>query len=160
LTANFDAAKSAALAITLADWKAVGAAYAARMVELARVFAAELDAAQVPVHRTARGATESHQFAVEAARYGGGQAASKRLREAGFLACGIGLPIAPVDGDLNGLRIGTPELARWGVTADDIPEIAALFARALTTEAPETLAAETAALRARFDKIHFTAEAP
>lgn len=35
------------------------------------------------------------------------QAASKTLRKAGFLACGIGLPVSDVDGDMNGLRIGT-----------------------------------------------------
>ncbi|MEL7463089.1 MAG: aminotransferase class I/II-fold pyridoxal phosphate-dependent enzyme [Pseudomonadota bacterium] len=160
LTANFDAAKSAALAITLADWKACGGAYAARMIELSTALAAGLEAAQVPVHRTSRGVTESHQFAVEAARYGGGQSASKHLREAGLLACGIGLPIAPVEGDLNGLRLGTPELARWGVTADNVPAIASLIARALASDEPEALAAETAALRARFNTIYFTADNP
>ena len=156
-----DAAASsdpAALAITMADWKACGAAYAQRMVSLSKALAAALEAAQVPVYRTARGVTESHQFAIEAARYGGGQAVSKRLRRAGFLACGIGLPIAPVAGDMNGLRIGTPELARWGVTEADIPEIAGLVARALASDQPETLAGETAMLRARFDKIHFTTD--
>lgn len=157
LTANFDAAKSAALAITLADWKAEGAAYAARMIALSKALAAALEERQVPVFRTARGVTESHQFAVEAVRWGGGQAASKHLRKAGFLACGIGLPRPAVAGDMNGLRLGTPELARWGVTEADIPAIADLLARALTTDAPETLAEETAALRRRFDRIRFTA---
>ena len=28
----------------------------------------------------------------------------------------IGLPIETVEGDMNGLRIGTPELVRWGMT--------------------------------------------
>ena len=159
LTANFDAAKSAALAITMADWKVCGPAYAARMIDLSKSLAAALKAAQLPVFETEEGATASHQFAIEAARWGGGQAASKHLRRAGFLACGIGLPIAPVAGDMNGLRIGTPELARWGVGEEDIPEIAELIVRALASDAPEALASETAALRARFDRIHFTAEA-
>ncbi len=157
LTANFDAAKSAALAITLADWKAEGAAYADRMVALSKALAAALEERQLPVFRTARGVTESHQFALEAARWGGGQAASKHIRKAGFLACGIGLPRPAVAGDMNGLRLGTPELARWGVTEADIPEIADLLARALAAEAPESLAAETAALRRQFDRICFTA---
>ncbi|WP_340109774.1 aminotransferase class I/II-fold pyridoxal phosphate-dependent enzyme [Pikeienuella sp. HZG-20] len=158
LTANFDVAKTAALAITLADWKVAGADYAARMIALARALAAALAKAGLPVFAAGRGFTRSHQFALEAARWGGGQAAARHIRKAGFLACGIGLPGAPVEGDMNGLRIGTPELARWGVEEADIPEIADLLIRALTTDAPETLAAETKALRSRFDRIGFLAE--
>src|SRR3546814_12864008 len=85
------------------------------MIAVAQAFATALDAEGLPVFAQKRGFTRSHQFAVEAASWGGGQAASKKLREAGFLACGIGLPIAPVAGDVNGLRLGTPELVRWGV---------------------------------------------
>jgi len=158
LTANFDAAKSAALAYTLLDWREFGIAYAAKMISVAQAFAAALDAEGLPVFARDKGFTRSHQFAVEAAAWGGGQAASKKLRRAGFLACGIGLPIAPVEGDLNGLRIGTPELVRWGVTETDVPELANLIVRALNSNAPESLASETAALRARFDKLHYICE--
>ncbi len=155
MTANFDAAKSAALAMTMTDWLTHGAAYAGEMIATARAFALALDAAGIPVYGKEQGFTRSHQFAVEAAPFGGGQTASKKLRKAGFLACGIGLPIAPVEGDLNGLRIGTPELVRWGVTRENVGEIAALVARALTTNDPESLAAETRALRARYQDLHF-----
>ncbi|MEO0717484.1 MAG: aminotransferase class I/II-fold pyridoxal phosphate-dependent enzyme [Pseudomonadota bacterium] len=155
LTANFDAAKSAALALTMLDWRDYGAAYAVQMIETAQAFAHALAANDVPVFGRARGFTRSHQFAVEAAAFGGGQAVSKHLRKAGFLACGIGLPIAPVDGDMNGLRIGTPELVRWGVSAARAPEIAGLLARALASETPEGLAEETAALRAQFSELRF-----
>src|SRR3546814_447831 len=158
LTANFDAAKSAALALTLLDWREHGRAYAAKMIAVAQAFATALDAEGLPVFAQKRGFTRSHQFAVEAASWGGGQAASKKLREAGFLACGIGLPIAPVAGDVNGLRIGTPELVRWGVGEDGVPELARLMKRALTTDAPEAVAPEVAALRQRFDKLHYICE--
>lgn len=155
MTANFDAAKSAALAISLLDWRACGRAYAAAMVEAAATLAEALAAEGLPIFRTAEGITSSHQFAVEAAGYGGGQAASKTLRKAGFLACGIGLPLAPVEGDLNGLRFGTPELVRWGMTVADMPRLADLIARALRSNAPDALAPEVAAYRKTFDRIHF-----
>ena len=155
LTANFDAAKSAALALTLLDWREHGRAYAAKMISVAQAFAAALDAEGLPVFAKEKGFTRSHQFALEAAAWGGGQAASKKLRRTGFLACGIGLPIAPVAGDLNGLRIGTPELVRWGVGEDDVAELARLMKRALATDAPEALAPEVASLRARFDRLHY-----
>lgn len=155
MTANFDAAKSAALAITLLDWRDHGKAYAAAMIALSKALAAELAQLGLPVFETATGHTQSHQFALRAAAFGGGQAASKTLRKAGFLACGIGLPIPEVAGDLNGLRIGTPELVRRGVTPADAPALAALIADGLRSNAPETVAPRTKALRRQFTGLHF-----
>jgi glycine hydroxymethyltransferase len=155
MTANFDAGKSAALAISLLDWRAHGRAYAAAMVEVAQALARELNALGVPVFAAERGMTTSHQFAVEAAAFGGGQAASKTLRKAGFLACGIGLPIAAVDGDLNGLRIGTPELVRRGVTVADAPALAALIAEGLRGNDPGAVAARVREMRGRFTGLHY-----
>ena len=155
MTANFDAAKSAALAITLLDWRDHGQAYASKMVSVAQAFAAALAAEGLPVFAADKGFTTSHQFAIEAAGLNGGQTAARKLRKAGFLACGIGLPIDPVDGDMNGLRIGTPEIVRWGVTEADIPEIAALLARALKSNAPEDMATEVANLRRKFNTLHY-----
>lgn len=155
LTANFDAGKTAALAITLLDWRDHGPAYAGAMVDVARALARALADRGIPVHAIDRGATQSHQFAVEAAPFGGGQAAARALRQAGFLACGIGLPIAPVEGDLNGLRIGTPELVRRGVTPAEAPALADLIAEGLRSNRPADVAPRTAALRRRFTGLHF-----
>ena len=155
MTANFDAAKSASLAIGLLDWVEYGPAYAQAMVDLAQALATELAGLGLPVFAAQRGATTSHQFAIEAAQFGGGQTASKTLRKAGFLACGIGLPIAAVAGDMNGLRIGTPELVRRGVTPADAPKLAALIAEGLMSNDPTGVAKRTAALRAGFQGVHF-----
>ena len=154
MTANFDAAKSASLALSLLDWVDHGAGYAEAMITLAQALAGELEALGLPVFKpggAAAGlATTSHQFALEAARFGGGQTASKTLRRAGFLACGIGLPIGPVSGDMNGLRIGTPELVRRGVTPADAPALAALIAEGLTSNNPAGVAKRTREMRAGF----------
>lgn len=155
MTANFDAAKSAALAMTMLDWKEFGEAYGRAMIETAQALAVALDDVGIPVFAKDRGFTTSHQFAIEAAKLGGGQTASKKLRTAGFLACGIGLPIEPVKDDLNGLRIGTPELVRWGMTSEDMPKLADLVAQGLTTDAPEKLAGEVRSFRREFSKLHF-----
>lgn len=155
LTANFDAAKSAALAITLLDWRDHGRAYAAAMVDLSQALAHALGALGLPVFGFSKGATQSHQFAIEAAPFGGGQAAAKTLRKAGFLACGIGLPIAEVPGDLNGLRIGTPELVRRGVAPSDAPALASLIAEGLRSNDPAGLACRTRDLRAQFQGLHY-----
>jgi glycine hydroxymethyltransferase len=155
MTANFDAAKSAALAITLLDWREFGAAYAGEMVVTSQALASALDAEGVALFAEDHGFTTSHQFAILAAPYGGGQAAARKLRRAGFLACGIGLPADPVAGDLNGLRIGTPELVRRGMTAADMPRLGRLIARALASNDPDALAAEVRDWRESFDGLCF-----
>lgn len=155
MTANFDAAKSAALAVTMLDWRDYGEAYARAMVDMSRSLADELAGQGLPVFQTSDGATQSHQFALEAREFGGGQTASKALRKAGFLACGIGLPVAAVDGDMNGLRIGTPELVRWGMTAADAPRLSELIASALQSADPASLADEVARWRRDFNQLHF-----
>ena len=126
------------------------------MVETTRALAEHLAARGLPVFSTAKGTTESHQFALKAAAFGGGQAAAKRLRAANILSCGIGLPIEAVEGDVNGLRFGTNEIVRWGMTPADMPELAGLIARGLTgNEAPESVAGDVTAFRKRFDKLHY-----
>lgn len=154
LTANFDAGRVAALAVGLIDWRRHGPAYAQAMQATAQALANVLQRAGLPVHAAARGATRSHQFAVEAARWGGGQAAAKRLAQAGLLACGIGLPIAPVDGDVNGLRLGVPEIVRLGMAPEHMDELGALIVRALTGP-PEGVAADVADFRRRFRTLHY-----
>ncbi|MEN8841129.1 MAG: aminotransferase class I/II-fold pyridoxal phosphate-dependent enzyme [Octadecabacter sp.] len=155
MTANFDAAKSAAMAVTMLDWRDHGQAYATKMIEVAQGLAAALKARGVPVFETANGATSSHQFAVCAAAYGGGQAASKQLRKAGFLASGIGLPIEAVAGDMNGLRFGTPELVRWGVDVRHVDQMADLIAEALGCNDPTAMAPRVRDWRETFDRLHY-----
>ncbi len=155
LTANFDAGKSAALAITLLDWREYGASYAAMMIATARALAAALAAEGFAVYGAEHGYTSSHQFALDAIPFGGGQAASKKLRQAGFLACGIGLPGRTIDGDMNGLRIGTPELVRWGMTEEDMPILAKLIADGLRANDPASIAPRTAAFRKRFNTLSY-----
>ncbi|WP_456386679.1 aminotransferase class I/II-fold pyridoxal phosphate-dependent enzyme [Profundibacter sp.] len=155
MTANFDAAKSAALALTMLDWRDFGRDYAAKMVSTSRALAEALAAEGLPVFAADQGFTTSHQFAIIAQAFGGGQAASKTLRRAGFLACGIGLPIDPVAGDMNGLRFGTPELVRWGMDESDAPRMAALIASALRRNDPDPLATEVAEWRSSFDTLHY-----
>lgn len=152
LTANFDAGKAAALAVTMVDWKAVGAGYAAAMVATAARLADELAARGLPVFAD----TQSHQFALRAHRWGGGQQFARHLRRANLLSCGIGLPTEPVPGDVNGLRIGTPELVRLGMTPADMPELATLITRAADTD-PAEVTPEVTAYRKQFTGIHYTA---
>jgi glycine hydroxymethyltransferase len=156
LTANFDASKSASLAMTLLDWKQHGRPYAAAMAETALALGRALAERDVPVFACDRGITTSQQFAIEAARYGGGQAAAKLLRRANILTCGIGLPVAPVENDVNGLRLGSPEIVRWGMTPADMPQLATFIAEALNGARPaEEVAKDVTAFRQGFSTLRF-----
>lgn len=155
LTANFDAAKTASLALALLDWKEFGVEYAKEMLATASELARLLDDQGIPVYKGSRGHTESHQFAVRATGYGGGHSAAQRLRSANILTSGIGLPIDSVAGDFNGLRLGTPEIVRWGMTAGDMPELASMIVDALTCDDPASVAPRTTDFRARFQSLHF-----
>ncbi|HLK94500.1 MAG TPA: aminotransferase class I/II-fold pyridoxal phosphate-dependent enzyme [Nocardioidaceae bacterium] len=158
LTANFDAGKAAALAVTLLDWKAVGKEYAATMVETAAALATGSIRRGLPVFQGCEGPTLSHQFAIEANQWGGGQRAAKLLRQANLLACGIGLPTDPVAGDVNGLRLGTPELVRLGMKPADMDELASLIADGLAPDATlGDVATRVTEWRTRFSGVHFTA---
>lgn len=155
MTANFDAAKSASLAITMLDWREHGAAYATTMVATAKALAEALHDQGIRVFGADLGFTKSHQFAINAASFGGGQTAAKRLRKANILTCGIGLPLTPVPGDLNGLRIGTPEIVRRGMTPVDMPALATLISRALTTNDMDAVAADVSKFRKSFSGLCF-----
>jgi glycine hydroxymethyltransferase len=157
LTANFDVGKTAALAMTLVDWQVAGRAYALAMVDTAAALARELGSAGVPIFHAGDTATSSHQLAVDARRYGGGDAAARKLRRANLLASAIGLPDVGAGG---GLRLGTPELARIGMTVADMATVADFVARALTGPDPEHVGREVTAWRSRFDHVHFTLEQP
>lgn len=154
LTANFDAGVTAALAVTMLDWREHGPAYARAMVDTAAALAAALAGGGLPVVAQERGHTTSHQFALDAVPFGGGRAAAVRLRAAGILTSAIGLP------STDGLRFGTPEVVRWGLTVDDVPTLADLVVRGLTAPDPMAVAVDTAAARRGFDRIHFVTGDP
>jgi glycine hydroxymethyltransferase len=161
LTANFDAAKTAALGITLQDWKSVGADYAQMMIKTAHTLAQNLQDRGVNIYAADRGFTKSHQFAILAAPYGGGQTAAKRMGDAGLLACGIGLPIAAVEGDLNGLRIGTPEIVRLGMKETHMDQLADFIARSLDSSSDtKKIQGEVTEWRKQFSGVHYTVDLP
>lgn len=161
LTANFDAGRVAALAMTLADWQVAGHSYAQAMTSTAAALAEALLSRGVPVFRVNETPTTSHQFAIEAHRYHGGQTAAARLRQANLLVSGIGLPIDEVPGDLNGIRIGTPEVARIGMTADDMPALAEFLVRGLDAATdPTAVGSQVSSWRSVFRDVHFTVDNP
>jgi glycine hydroxymethyltransferase len=157
LTANFDLGKTAALAIAILDLLEHGPAYARQCIANARALGAALERAGVAVHRApGRALTDSHHLALPAAPHGGGQRASKHLARANLLLCGIGLPLPPVEGDLNGIRIGTQEVTRFGMDGTAMERVAEFLARVLVRgEEPERIRPEVIAFRKAYQTLHY-----
>ncbi len=157
MTANFDLGKTASLLMSVLDLLEYGEAYADTCIANAQALAEALEAEGFAVYGVAgEGHTESHHLALHAAPLGGGQAASKRLAKANILLCGIGLPIAPVEGDMNGIRIGTQEITRQGMGGDAMAEIARLMARVwLRGEDADAVRKEVIDFRRPYRDLHF-----
>lgn len=154
LTANFDVSKSAALAITMLDWLHGGREYATAMTTSAQALAEGLAQRSIPVFSIGYGSavahTFSHQFAVVAKQWGDGHGAALRLRNANILASGIGLPGR---NGMAGMRLGTPEIVRWGMGPEHMGELADLITAGLLGD-PSSVAAGTTSFRQRFNRIH------
>jgi glycine hydroxymethyltransferase len=83
------------------------------------------------------------------------------MGDAGLLACGIGLPIAAVEGDLNGLRIGTPEIVRLGMKVEHMDQLADFIAGSLDASSnPESIRRELTEWRKQFSGVHYTVDLP
>jgi glycine hydroxymethyltransferase len=156
LTANFDVGKSAALAISLTDWLTHGESYARMMCQTASALSNELAKLGLKPftvsHEGSLVSTLSHQFAVdvESLSDGGGHGAALRLRQANILASAIGLPGR---GGV-GLRLGVPEMVRWGLTPERCPELAGFISRGLLQD-PSLVSAEVSSFRRSLHSLHF-----
>lgn len=157
MTANFDLGKTAALIMSVLDLLQYGEAYADACIENAQALAAALQAEGFAVHCGAgRGPTESHHLALPAKPFGGGQAASKLLARANILLCGIGLPIDPVEGDMNGIRIGSQEVTRQGMDKSAMADIARFMSRVWRKgESPEAVRPDVVDFRRAYGDLKF-----
>jgi glycine hydroxymethyltransferase len=139
LTANFDLARTAALALAALDLHEHGAAYANEQIALSQALAEHLDGGGLPVVRATgrqHPFTQSHHIALRAAPLGGANESVARLERARILSSGIGLPVfqsddTSLDVGQRGVRLGTQEIVRRGFETTDSGVISALIVRAL-----------------------------
>lgn len=153
MTANFDAGRTTALGITLLDWIDSGRDHVAAMVEAAAALASGLAERGVALFNTVEGPTTSHQLALAMPDAQAAAAAVTRLRAANLLTCAIGLPSG------SGVRVGTPEVVRWGMGPTEMRAVAGFIADAFDapsdTDAAATVAPAVTALRAPFSQVSF-----
>ena len=157
LTANFDLSRAAAMVIAVLDLLTHGREYAKMCIANAKALAESLHTGGCEVfHVSGKGFTNSQHVALPAATYGGGNTASKLLEKSNLFTSGIGLPLPPVPGDFNAMRLGTQEITRWGMRPENMEAIADFFCRLLLKqEKPEKLKSEVIEFRKSFQKLHY-----
>jgi glycine hydroxymethyltransferase len=141
-----------ALLVAVREMKAHGRAYAAQICRNAVALARSLEDNGIQVEAKEFGYTRSHQIAVNVAPFAGGVQAALAL-EANDIICNYNM--LPGDSDPmnpSGLRLGTPEMTRFGMKEDDFAALGELIAEAIKGRKVKDKVNQ---LRARFIEMQF-----
>lgn len=132
-TSNHHLNTLVSLAITTAEFLAYGEAYADQVVRNAKALGAALEKNGFSVEAREFGYTESHQVAVNVKDLGGGDRASRVLKDNNIIVNMNLLPFDPLGrvSDPSGLRIGVQEMTRFGMMEKEMGTIAELMKRCL-----------------------------
>lgn len=128
IQANHHLQRMPALHRTFVEWAGERAAEGACIIATARALAAELDRLGVPMVAPEMGYTASHTILIRAQPLGKASALAGALEDCNIIAGACRLP-APWGPD--GLRFGTQEMVRQGLSVEDVPEVAAVIAAVL-----------------------------
>lgn len=158
MTANFDCARVASLAVAAAELLEFGPSYAKACLVNATALAGALMGEGLEVVAAAHGFTRSHHVAVDVHGLGGGAEVARRLEAARIILSKFILPrdAAAPAGQMSGLRLGLQEVTRRGLGEAEMPEVARLMRRViLDRDEPARIGQEVKSLRQRFPKVHY-----
>jgi glycine hydroxymethyltransferase len=156
MTANYDAGRLASLAVAEAEVLAFWPEYAEACLANARALAGALAGEGFDVAGAERGFTASHHVAIDARKLDGGEIAARRLEPARILLSQIALPWDRPGRPAGGLRMGTQEVARWGLGPREMERIAIWMRRVLLDgEAADRVAREVVELRRNFAEVRY-----
>lgn len=158
LTGSHQINRVAALAVATAEQLEFGHAYMSGTVANARALGAALADAGFAVFAAERGYTETHQLIVDVSPIAPGIEAAARLERANLMVNKMLLPTDPdtPDAEPSGIRLGTVEVTRLGMGAEQMTVLASLLRRVLIEgEAPETVRADVEELRAGFQRLYY-----
>jgi glycine hydroxymethyltransferase len=141
-----------ALVVATREMKAFGRDYAAQIVRNAQALGRSLDELGTPVEARAFGYTQSHMIAVKVSQWGGGVEVAKRLEANDII---VNYNMLPGDTDPrnpSGLRIGVPEMTRFGMDERTMGELAQLMHDAILGK---NVKAQVNSLRSRFTEMKY-----
>ena len=141
-----------ALVVATREMKQYGREYAAQIVRNAQALGRGLDVLGTAVEARDFGYTRSHMIAVNVAQAGGGVEVAKRLEANDII---VNYNMVPGDTDPrnpSGLRIGVPEMTRFGMDERAMGELAQLIHDAIHGE---NVKAHVNALRGRYVEMQY-----
>lgn len=141
-----------ALVVAIREMKAFGRDYAKQIVRNAQALGRSLDELGTPVEAGEFGYTRSHMIAVNVAQWGGGVEVAKRLEESDII---LNYNMLPGDTDPrnpSGLRIGVPEMTRFGMDEQAMGELAQLLHDGIRGK---NVKEQVHALRARYIEMKY-----
>lgn len=141
-----------ALLVATREMQRYGREYAAQIVRNAQALGRSLDELGTPVEAREFGYTQSHMIAVNVAQWGGGVAVARRLEESDII---LNYNMLPGDADPrnpSGLRIGVPEMTRFGMDERAMGELAQLIHESVRGK---NVKQQVNALRARYVEMKY-----
>ena len=141
-----------ALLVATREMKQYGREYAAQIVRNAQALGSSLDELGTPVEAREFGYTRSHMIAVNVAQWGGGVEVAKQLEANDII---LNYNMLPGDGDPrnpSGLRIGVPEMTRFGMDERAMGELAQLLHDSIRGK---NVKSQVNALRARYIEMKY-----
>jgi glycine hydroxymethyltransferase len=156
VTSNHHLHSVAALAVTLAETREFGEAYADQVIRNAKALGQGLFERGMDVLCEHLGFTESHTIVVDVEQSQGGAKVAKNLEAANII---LNKNLLPWDSDPIrpcGIRIGSQELTRLGMKEKEMAEVAELVARVVVKgQAPEKVKPDVIDLKRQFTKVHY-----
>lgn len=145
-----------ALAIATYEMMEFGQAYARQTIANAKALGAKLFEMGLKVQAAELGFTESHQLAVDASEFGGGDEVARHLKDNNIILNMNLLPFESLDQVTNpaGLRIGVQEMTRFGMKESEMEIIARLFKQCLIEG--KYVGDEVTEFRQNFQKVHYS----
>lgn len=141
-----------ALVVATREMKKFGREYAAQIVRNAQALGRSLDELGTPVEAREFGYTQSHMIAVNVSQWGGGVEVAKRLEANDII---VNYNMIPGDTDPrnpSGLRVGVPEMTRFGMEERAMGELAQLIHDAIRGK---NVKSQVNALRERFTEMKY-----
>jgi glycine hydroxymethyltransferase len=127
-------------------------AYAEQTVKNAQALGKAVDEAGVKVEAGEFGYTQSHQIAVNVSQHGGGVKAAQALEANDIIVNYNMLPWDTDPRNPSGLRIGVPEMTRYGMKEADMQRLGDLIAAAVKGK---TVKDEVNRLRGEFLELQY-----
>jgi len=156
VTSNHHLHSVAALAVTLAETKEFGEAYADQIIRNAKALGQGLFERGMDVLCEHLGFTESHTIVADVEQFHGGAKVAKDLEASNIILNKNLLPWDTNPLRPCGIRIGSQELTRLGMKEKQMTEVAELVARVVVKgESSDKVKPDVVNFKRQFTKVHY-----